>query len=142
MNPSPRKTLAACGDPVCSGRCYACIDIDMAGDALDAQIEAMNRDAEPPTDAELDEWINETGGEMPEFVAECESDAQALIDDGEIVTTTTSVPYGSTTVDLPGVEFDMPEKVLRAVAFRWWENEKLRFVSEGDERVLQLTEGE
>lgn len=81
-----------------------------------------------PSDDELDDWIAREGETMPAFVAACEQRFVALIEDGEMrAPEVTMVPYGSTSVALPD-SCEMPEKVLRSVAFEWWEQEHVLFV--------------
>ena len=76
-----------------------------------------------PNDVELADWISENGETDPAFVSACEEHMQDMIADGELRVETTSVPYGSMMVTLPDV--DMPEKVLLATAYQWFEDGKV-----------------
>ena len=80
-----------------------------------------------PSDEELDDWIDAQGCSNPRFIAECEERMPQLIEEGELRREpTTFVPYGSTSVALPE-SVEVPEKVLRSVAFEWWESELIGF---------------
>lgn len=104
--------------------CRSCVG-DPGPFGMPATVEEADQ-ADAPTDHDLDDWIGEHGIASPEFVSACEVAMQDVLDEGGDVT---EVPYGSTTVVIPeGAE--VPEKVLRAVAFEWYEACKLDWSSE------------
>lgn len=90
-----------------------------------------------PSDDDLDAWIAAHGETTRAFVADCETEIGKLLDDGELRIVRETVPYGSTMVELPS-DVQVPEQVLRSVAFTWWEDGYLSWDMTGDELVTTL----